>query len=197
MDGGATPGWAAGETPAVGAAGQKQRSRWDETPAAGSAIAGGATPGLGATPAWGGATPAFGVTPVGGMGMETPDVNQLPKVHLPSVNVPLSHARCSAGPALPLLCMLAACRCGRDLSCSSSLQVPLSAEQYQMARWEREMDERNRPLTDEELDAIIPKEGYRTMPEPPVSHYDCCAPVAARSAWFCAACSKHLQCRVI
>lgn len=82
MDGGATPGWAAGETPAVGATGQKQRSRWDETPAAGAAAAGGATPGLGATPAWGGATPAFGVTPVGGIGMETPDVNQLPKVHL-------------------------------------------------------------------------------------------------------------------
>jgi transcription elongation factor len=83
MDGGATPGWAAGETPAIGAAGQKQRSRWDETPAAGAAAAGGATPGLGATPAWGGATPAFGVTPVGGIGMETPDVNQLPKVLLP------------------------------------------------------------------------------------------------------------------
>lgn len=46
----------------------------------------------------------------------------------------------------------------------------MTAEQYQMARWEREMDERNRPLTDEELDAIIPKEGYRIMPEPPVRH---------------------------
>jgi Splicing factor 3B subunit 1 len=52
------------------------------------------------------------------------------------------------------------------------LQVPMTAEQYQMARWEREMDERNRPLTDEELDAIIPKEGYRIMPEPPVRDAD-------------------------
>jgi transcription elongation factor len=108
MDGGATPGWAAGETPAVGAAGQKQRSRWDETPAAGSATAGGATPGLGATPAWGGATPAFGVTPVGGLGMETPDVNQLPKVHLTS-----SRHICIADPhrylAHRLCCWCCAC----------------------------------------------------------------------------------------
>ena len=51
-----------------------------------------------------------------------------------------------------------------------------------MARWEREMDERNRPLTDEELDAIIPKEGYRTMPEPPVSHSDGRALDTTRSA---------------
>ncbi len=48
------------------------------------------------------------------------------------------------------------------------MQVPVTAEQYQMARWEREIEERNRPLTDEELDGIIPAEGYRIMPEPPV-----------------------------
>lgn len=44
----------------------------------------------------------------------------------------------------------------------------MSAEQYQMARWEREIEERNRPLSDEELNSIIPAEGYRIMPEPPV-----------------------------
>lgn len=37
--------------------------------------------------------------------------------------------------------------------------MPLSAEQYQAARYEREMDERNRPLSDEELDAIMPTTG--------------------------------------
>jgi len=78
-DGGATPGWAAGETPAVGATpALNQRSRWDETPAGagvgGATPAAGATPG--ATPGWG-ATPGFGVTPVGGLGMETPDPSQL------------------------------------------------------------------------------------------------------------------------
>ncbi len=38
-------------------------------------------------------------------------------------------------------------------------QVPLSAEQFQQARYERELDERNRPLSDEELDAIMPATG--------------------------------------
>lgn len=37
----------------------------------------------------------------------------------------------------------------------------MSAEQYQQARLERELDERNRPLTDEELDAIMPTTGDR------------------------------------
>ena len=39
------------------------------------------------------------------------------------------------------------------------MQIPMSAEQYQQARYERELDERNRPLTDEELDAIMPPTG--------------------------------------
>ena len=34
------------------------------------------------------------------------------------------------------------------------------------SRWEREIDERNRPLTDEELDALFPSEGYRILPPP-------------------------------
>jgi splicing factor 3B subunit 1 len=195
MDGGATPGWAAGETPAVGATGQKQRSRWDETPAAGAAAAGGATPGLGATPAWGGATPAFGVTPVGGIGMETPDVNQLPKVppagmrtylvlfYVPAVSV------CSA--CLELACAVL------NFYCLPVLQVPMTAEQYQMARWEREMDERNRPLTDEELDTIIPKEGYRVMPEPPVGCVNTLCIGWITSVWLHVGCNNHLQSRCL
>ena len=82
IDPGATPGWAAGETPAVAATpSAKARSRWDETPAIGSAGLGAATPMMGgATPGWGGATPAFGVTPMGGSGMETPTPGHLPQV---------------------------------------------------------------------------------------------------------------------
>ena len=38
---------------------------------------------------------------------------------------------------------------------------PLSAEQYQSLRWEREIEERNRMLSDEELDAMLPPEGYK------------------------------------
>ncbi len=38
--------------------------------------------------------------------------------------------------------------------------VPQTPEQMQAQRWEREIDERNRPLTDEELDAMFPS-GYK------------------------------------
>jgi len=31
----------------------------------------------------------------------------------------------------------------------------------QAYRWEREIDERNRYLSDEELDSLFPKEGYK------------------------------------
>ncbi len=75
VDGGATPGWAAGETPAVGAtpAGKRGRSRWDETPL-NVGMAGGATPMIGQTPMMG-MTPAM--TPMGGMDMPTPSPSSL------------------------------------------------------------------------------------------------------------------------
>ena len=44
--------------------------------------------------------------------------------------------------------------------------MPISAEAYQAAKWEREIDDRNRPLSDEELDAILPPEGYKTLEAP-------------------------------
>ena len=82
VDGGATPGWAGGETPAVGGVPKKQRSRWDETPM-------GVAPS--ATPMMGGATPAMtpGATPLmtPGMaaGMETPS----PSAMQPGVSIVL------------------------------------------------------------------------------------------------------------
>ena len=77
MDGAATPGWAPGETPAVGVTPtpKRGRSRWDETPAgAGFGATPAATPGIGATPAMG-MTP--GATPMGAMDMPTPSPSQL------------------------------------------------------------------------------------------------------------------------
>ncbi|CAF2363411.1 unnamed protein product [Rotaria sp. Silwood2] len=47
-------------------------------------------------------------------------------------------------------------------------QVPMTPEQMQAYRWEREIDERNRPLSDEELDAMFPP-GYKILP-PPASY---------------------------
>ena len=36
------------------------------------------------------------------------------------------------------------------------LQVAMSAEQFQEMRWMREIEERNKELTDEELDSMLP-----------------------------------------
>lgn len=40
--------------------------------------------------------------------------------------------------------------------------MSMTPEQLQAWRWEREIDERNRPLSDEELDAMFP-EGYKVI----------------------------------
>lgn len=37
----------------------------------------------------------------------------------------------------------------------------MTPEQMQAWRWEQELDERNRPLSDEELDALFPQDGYK------------------------------------
>lgn len=40
-------------------------------------------------------------------------------------------------------------------------------EMAQQLRWEAEIDERNRPLSDEELDALFPSTGYKILEPPP------------------------------
>ena len=37
----------------------------------------------------------------------------------------------------------------------------MTPEQMQAWRWEQELDERNRPLSDDELDALFPQDGYK------------------------------------
>lgn len=41
----------------------------------------------------------------------------------------------------------------------------MTPEQLQAYRWEREIDERNRPLADDELEALFPP-GYKILPPP-------------------------------
>jgi len=41
----------------------------------------------------------------------------------------------------------------------------MTPEQLQAYRWEREIDERNRPLTDDELEALFPS-GYKILQPP-------------------------------
>lgn len=49
----------------------------------------------------------------------------------------------------------------------SSVQMQLTAEQWQTQRWEREVEQRNRALSDEELDSMMPTEGYKVLEAPP------------------------------
>ena len=46
-----------------------------------------------------------------------------------------------------------------------SQMIPQTPEQIQAQRWEKEIDERNRPISDEELDSLFPP-GYKIMPPP-------------------------------
>ena len=45
----------------------------------------------------------------------------------------------------------------------------MTPEQMQSWRWEKELDERNRPISDEELDALFPQEGYKIL-KPPANY---------------------------
>ncbi|KAJ8652471.1 hypothetical protein O0I10_011867 [Lichtheimia ornata] len=47
--------------------------------------------------------------------------------------------------------------------------VPSTPEAMNAMRWERELDVRNRPLSDEELDAMFPQTGYKIL-EPPAGY---------------------------
>ena len=43
--------------------------------------------------------------------------------------------------------------------------MSMTPEQLQAYTWQREIDERNRPLSDEELDSLFP-EGYKVLQPP-------------------------------
>jgi len=47
---------------------------------------------------------------------------------------------------------------------SVAQRVPMTPEQAAIYKWEKEIDDRNRPLSDEELDALIPP-GYKVKIE--------------------------------
>eukprot|EP00928_Gymnodinium_smaydae_P079431 TRINITY_DN63364_c0_g1_i1.p1 TRINITY_DN63364_c0_g1~~TRINITY_DN63364_c0_g1_i1.p1 ORF type:complete len:1254 (-),score=316.34 TRINITY_DN63364_c0_g1_i1:343-4104(-) len=146
-----TPGqW--GETPVAGAASKKKRARWDATPMESS---GGATPTIDATPTDatpGGATPTItpgsgpsatpGATPFGGMGMFTPGDTPLGTPGMANMDTPVG------------------------LTPDFATMTP---EQIQSYRYDAEINERNRPMTDEELDAIFPQTGYEIV-RPPANY---------------------------
>ncbi|KAI8618590.1 armadillo-type protein [Chytriomyces sp. MP71] len=49
------------------------------------------------------------------------------------------------------------------------MQIPMTPEASNAMRWEKELDARNRPMSDEELDSILPTKGYKIL-DPPATY---------------------------
>ncbi|OIV96195.1 hypothetical protein TanjilG_14872 [Lupinus angustifolius] len=170
-DSAATPGkWDATPTPGrVVDATPGRRNRWDETPTPGRIVDSDATPAGGATP---GATPAgtWDATPkLPGMATPTPKRQRSRWDETPATMgsaTPLPGATPAAG-YTPGVTPVG----GFELATPTpgALRGAVTPEQYNLLRWERDIEERNRPLTDEELDAIFPQEGYKVL-DPPASY---------------------------
>lgn len=93
----------------------------------------------------------MGFTPVSGMGMGTP--GGTPSVRggaaslfTPSGTTPTGMR--AMGMATPNF--------GNAAVTIPGTGVPMTPEQLQVYGWQREIDDRNRPLTDEELDEMLP-----------------------------------------
>ena len=149
---------AAGTSAAAGAATATRRSRWDETPAGpGSSAMVAATPG---GPAGGGGKRSrWDETPVGGGGSSGVGVGATPVGLSGYAATPLAASGVAATPSAAALAGVAATPLGLGG------QTPAAVRQ---ARVDAEIDERNRPLSDEELDALFPK-GYKVL-EPPAGY---------------------------
>lgn len=162
-----TPGRLGDATPSV------RRNRWDETPTPGRVNDSDATPAAGgATP---GATPAgmtWDATPkITGMATPTPKRQRSRWDETPAT---MGSATPMAG-ATPSVAMTPGVTPvgGSDMATPTPGQInlrgPLTPEQYNLMRWEKDIEERNRPLTDEELDSMFPSEGYSIL-DPPASY---------------------------
>ncbi|KAI9327050.1 armadillo-type protein [Obelidium mucronatum] len=49
------------------------------------------------------------------------------------------------------------------------MQIPMTPEANNALRWEKELDARNKPMSDAELDSILPEKGYKIL-DPPASY---------------------------
>ncbi|CAG9585452.1 unnamed protein product [Danaus chrysippus] len=116
--------------------GTKRRSRWDETP--------GATPAA-ATPTPSHATPSHA----------TPS-HATPSMGTPTPHTPMFTPGGSTPVGVKAMAMATP---------TPGHIAAMTPEQLQAYRWEKEIDERNRPYTDEELDAMFPP-GYKVLPPP-------------------------------
>eukprot|EP00794_Sanderia_malayensis_P003634 gene3634-4149_t len=167
--GAATPTNIGASTPGHGAS--VRRNRWDETPKVDGAETPGRTPGWAETPRTdriGAETP--GMTPTPGGGKRRSRWDETPQAATPGGSTPALGGATPSG-ATPLI--------GGPTPIGThamQMQTPtpghiisMTPEQIQAFRWEKEIDERNRPLTDDELDAMFPFDGYKIL-QPPASY---------------------------
>ncbi|KAF8044177.1 hypothetical protein BT93_A2224 [Corymbia citriodora subsp. variegata] len=161
-----TPGRVGDATPSVG-----RRNRWDETPTPGRLADSDATPGA-VTP---GATPAgmtWDATPkLAGMATPTPKRQRSRWDETPATMgsaTPMAGATPAAA-FTPGVTPVGGVDLATPTPGAINLRGPITPEQYNLMRWEKDIEERNRPLTDEELDAMFPQEGYKIL-EPPASY---------------------------
>ncbi|CAN1139501.1 Splicing factor 3B subunit 1 [Linum perenne] len=159
-----TPGRVGDATPSMG-----RRNRWDETPTPGRVADSDATPSGGVTP---GATPAgvtWDATPKG-LATPTPKKQRSRWDETPA----------TMGSATPMAGATPAAAYTPGVTPVGGIELAtptpsliqrgaITPEQYNLMRWEKDIEERNRPLTDEELDTIFPLEGYKIL-EPPASY---------------------------
>ncbi|XP_064185668.1 splicing factor 3B subunit 1 isoform X3 [Anguilla rostrata] len=155
--GAATPG--RGDTPGHatpghgGATSSVRKNRWDETPKTERE-----TPGHGSgwaeTPRTDRGDESVGETPTPGASKRKSRWDETPASQMGSSTPLLTPGKTPIGtPAMNMA------------TPTPGHLMSMTPEQLQAWRWEREIDERNRPLTDEELDAMFP-EGYKVLPPP-------------------------------
>lgn len=156
-----TSRWDATPDPSAAAVASSRRNRWDETPVPNATAAAGTgqwdeTPSAGAAA---GATPAGATSKRAGRSRwdETP-VGQDAAAADPAATPGATAAFMTPG-ATPVG--------AADMATPAIHAMDPAA--VQAMRWERELDERNRPLSDEELDAMFPQEGYVIL-EPPATY---------------------------
>lgn len=143
-DGGATPSSST----------RKAKNRWDETPTPGSAMDAAETP------------RRWEETPKKSISGETPTPKRQRSRwdETPVANV--------GGGATPLIGGATPLGMTDATPTPSQLRggnVMMTPEHVTAVRWEKEIDERNRPLTDEEIDSMLPTDGYKIV-EPPASY---------------------------
>ncbi|XP_076361961.1 splicing factor 3b subunit 1 isoform X2 [Tachypleus tridentatus] len=172
--GAATPGH---DTPGHKATPSARRNRWDETPKTDRE-----TPGHGSgwaetprtdrtgvdliqetpTPSASKRRSRWDETPVSNMGNQTPQTPSMltPGGLTPSSMTPSAMTPSGVTPTGAKAMVMATPTPGHLMA--------MTPEQLQAYRWEREIDERNRPLSDEELDSMFPP-GYKVL-QPPAGY---------------------------